>query len=314
MPDNAATGNTKPNPPGTQGTPGGAQGGTTGGLGGGRGAGGGATNRRDNAAPGNPAAPVIDGNALIQLTPLQLQQLLANAVTSNAPAPAPKCPKFWEEEPKAWFLVFRGHYEGRNFSQLALFKALLPLLPTLAVSLCRPLVEAPTAAVMDDAQRLLLQHYELSPMERGKALIQCTSLGDRTPKEMLQYMRSLQPGEPEGVMFRYVFVSLLPDVVREVVSSIDSLDEMATTAGNILQANVAATARLCSVSGAGATPVGEPAVAALRRPPPKKKDSVCRLHSTYGRDAFRCDKPTTCPMRNVIRTTPLSGNGPAGRQ
>ena len=110
-------------------------------------------------------------------------------------------------------MVFRGHYDGRNLSQLALFKALLPLLPTLAVSLCRPLVEAPSPTVMDDAQDLLLQHYELSPMERGKALVHCTSLGDRTPKEMLQYMRSLQPGEPEGVMFRYVFVSLLPDVV-----------------------------------------------------------------------------------------------------
>ena len=142
------------------------------------------------------APSVIDGNALIQLTPLQLQQLLANALTTNAPVPGPKCPKFWEDEPKAWFLVFRGHYEGRNLSQLALFKALLPLLPTLAVSLCRPLVEAPTQTVMDDAQRLLLQHYSLSPMERGKALIHCTSLGDRTPKEMLQYMRSLQPGEP----------------------------------------------------------------------------------------------------------------------
>ena len=190
---------------------------------------------------------------------------------------------------------------------------LLPFLHTLAVSLCRPLVEAPTPTVMDDAQRLLLQHYELSPMERGKALINCTSLGDRTPKEMLQYMRSLQPGEPEGVMFRYVFVSLLPDVVREVVSSVDSLDEMAVTAGNILQANVAATPRVCTVS--SPSPPADAFVAAVRRPPPKKKDSLCRLHNTYGRDAFRCDKPSTCPMRNVIRTTPLpSGNGPAGRQ
>ena len=148
-------------------------------------------------------------------------------------------------------------------------------------------------------------------MERGKALVNCTSLGDRSPKEMLQYMRSLQPGEPEGVMFRYVFVSLLPDVVREVVSSLDSLDEMANTAGNILQSNVAATACVCSASVSASSE--EPSVAAVRRPAPKKKDQLCRLHSTYGRDAFRCDKPTTCPMKNVIRTTPLPGNGPAGR-
>ena len=105
-------------------------------------------------------------------------------------------------------MAFRGHYEGRNLGQLDLFKALLPLLPALAVSLCRPLVTSPTPTVMDDAQRLLLAHYELGPLERGRALVHCTSLGDRTPREMLQYMRSLQPGEQEGVMFRYVFVSL----------------------------------------------------------------------------------------------------------
>ena len=132
-----------------------------------------------------PPPPVIDGSSLIQLTPQALQQLLANAVSGGGSS-SPKCPKFW---------VFRGHYESRNFSQLDLFKALLPLLPTLAVSLCRPLVTAPTPTVMDDAQQLLLQHYELGPMERGRALVHCTSLGDHTPREMLQYMGSLQPGE-----------------------------------------------------------------------------------------------------------------------
>ena len=107
------------------------------------------------------------------------------------------------------------------------------------MALCRPFVGSAAPDVFDQVERLLLQRFELSPMERGKALIECTSLGDRTPEEMLQHMRSLQPGEQEGVMFRYVFVSLLPDVVREVVTSMESLDDMAKTAGNILQSNAA---------------------------------------------------------------------------
>ena len=269
-------------------------------------------------AQGGAAVPnIIDGNALIQLSPAQLQQLLANATSPSGPPP--KCPKFWDQEPAAWFMVFRGHYEGRNLSQLALFKALLPLLPALAVSLCRPLVTAPTPTVMDDAQQLLLQHYELSPMERGRTLVNCTSLGDRTPREMLQYMRSLQPGEPEGVMFRYVFVSLLPDVICEVVSSMDSLDDMAATAGNILQSNVASTARVCAVAQdplQDLSSQSDPqvlAVAAARRPSPSPSSRLCRLHTKYGRDVVRCDRPSSCPMKNVIRTTPLPGNAPAGR-
>ena len=171
MAGDTATPGTKPNPQGgnqsgaqggskanPQGGQGGAQGGAAGGVGRGAGGTGGATHRRDNAQPGGHLAPVIDGKSLIQLTPQALQQLLANAVAStpgvSAPAlaPAPKCPKFWDQEPLVWFMVFRGHYEGRNLCQLDRFKALLPLLSALAVSLCRPLVTAPTPTVMDDAQ------------------------------------------------------------------------------------------------------------------------------------------------------------------
>ena len=59
------------------------------------------------------------------------------------------------------------------------------------------------------------------------------------------------------MVFHYIFVNLLPDVVREVVSSMDSLDEMAKTANNILQANASSKIAAASV----ADP--EPEVAAL---------------------------------------------------
>ena len=231
-------------------------------------------------------------------------------------------PKFWESEPAAWFQVFRAHYRPRNLSQLDLFNALLPLVPTSAVALCRPFVGSTSLDVFDQVERLLLQRFEMSPMERGKALSECTSLGDRTPEEMLQYMRSLQPGEPEGVLFRYFFVTLLPDVVREVVATMDSLDDMAKTASNILQSNVAA--RVSALA-------EDAEVAALRRPGPSVRSNrrapdsaaashdggrdgsdLCRTHARYGRDAFKCDRPLSCSMRSVIR--PRSGNGPAGRR
>ena len=137
-------------------------------------------------------------------------------------------------------------------------------------------------------------------------------------RDRLQYMRSLQPGDSEGIIFRYIFVNLLPDVVKEVVSSIPSLDDMATTAGNILQAT--ASSRVAVVASLP-PPISVAAVASQRRstrgrpPPPPRRSDVCRIHKRYGRDAFRCDQPETCSMRNQIRTTPLpSGNSPAGGQ
>ena len=325
-------------PGGTKSTAGGAAG-TKNATGGATGAGGakhktkdgtgsgglGPPNAGNRGTPPPRSAPLPEG--VVQLSSATLQQMLAAAVAAgaasvpaavSAPDPTPKLPKFWESEPAAWFSVFRQHFEGKQLTQLHKFNRLLPLLPASAVSLCRPLVDDPPADVYTQAEALLLHHFELGPMERGKLLLACTSLGDRTPSAMLQYMRSLQPGDAEGIIFRYLFINLLPDVVREVVSSIPSLDDMATTAGNILQSTsssrvAAALSPPETVSVAAVTSQRRPA----RRPPPPaaRRSDVCRIHKRYGRDAFRCDQPDTCSMRNQIRTTPLpSGNSPAGGQ
>ena len=253
--------------------------------------------------------PQANAAGNIELTPQMLQQLLTLANAGGHKEPP--VPKLWESEPAAWFQVFRGHYAPRNLTQQALFNALLPLIPPSAVALCRPFVGSNAPDVFDRVEELLLRRFGLSPMERGKALIECTSLGDRTPEEMFQHMRSLQPGEPEGVMFRYVFVSLLPDIVREVVSSMDSLDDMARTADSILQSNTSSR-----INALGLT--SDDQVAAVRRPSPHRSAArpspgrdLCRTHSRYGQDAYRCDRPSVCPMRNVIRTP---GNANAGRR
>ena len=146
-----------------------------------------------------PPPPIGRDDGLVHLSSAALQQMLAAAVAGAVAAPVAasdhgnKLPKFWEEEPEAWFSVFRGHFAGRQVPELAMFNRMLPLLPTLAVSLCCPLVANPPDNVFAQAERLLLRHYQLSPLECGRLLYNCTSLGDRTPTAMLQYMRTLQP-------------------------------------------------------------------------------------------------------------------------
>ena len=138
----------------------------------------------------------------MHLFPAALQQILAAAVAASQPAAASssdhsnKLPKFWEEDPEAWFSVFRSHFEGRAVpvTENAMFNRMLPLLPTVVVSLCCPLVRNPPADVFAQAERLLLSHYQLRPLERGRLLYNCTSLGDQTPTAMLQHMRTMQPG------------------------------------------------------------------------------------------------------------------------
>ena len=184
-----------------------------------------------------------------------------------------------------------------------------------------------SADVFAREENLLLEHLQLNRAVLGRLLYNCTSLGDRTPTAMLQYMRTLQPGEEEGVLFRHIFVHLLPDVVREVVSSIDSLDEMAATATTVYQSNAAASISALSLVDAGV--VGQ--VNAVRRqqrsggprPSSGRNNSgsggrqrggvvLCKTHSRYGRDTYRCDRPDSCPMHDILKAPP-AGNGPAGR-
>ena len=131
---------------------------------------------------------------------------------------------------------------------------------------------------------------------------------------MLQYMRSLQPDprEYEGVLFRYIFINLLPDVVREVVSSMDDLDEMAEKATDIYQANALALVSAVSTP----SEVFSPSVNAVRQPPPPRQSGppgsssgnrrrgLCRRHSCFGRDAHRCDRPESCPMHDFAPPRP----------
>ena len=99
----------------------------------------------------------------------------------------------------------------------------------------------------------------------------------------------------------------------------DSLDEMAATATTVYQANAAAL--VFSMASDDLVQVN-----AVRRPPVRPSGgrsagnnsggrgsvALCKTHSHYRRDTFRCDRPESCPMRDMLKTPP-SGNAPAGR-
>ena len=117
-------------------------------------------------------------------------------------------------------------------------------------------------------------------------------------------------------------MNLLPDVVREVVSFMASLDEMAATATTVYQANADASISALSLDDSSSAAVQVNAVRLPQRPGRSNGSNnsngrrrgivLCKTHSRYGRDTFRCDKPDSCAMRDVLKA-PLAGNGPAGR-
>ena len=58
--------------------------------------------------------------------------------------------------------------------------------------------------------------YAKTEMERVAELMSITSLGDRSPEHLLNYMQGLLPGELKCPMFRYVWLTALPDSIHQV--------------------------------------------------------------------------------------------------
>ena len=222
-----------------------------------------------------------------------------------------KVPDFWDESPRAWFKIFDDHLASANppLAEGPKFSLLLPLLKGKAVKLVSRLVESPPANAYTEAKELLLLHFGRSSEEMIAELHGLSSLGDRTAVDFLEYMRSLQPGEPESKLFKHIFVHALPAHVRSIVAGKPTLAAMAAAADVILL-TVPQEAVVSSVSAVstGATP---------RNFIPKDQltDGLCFIHHRHSRNAYNCALPDSCKMKNVIRKKQQrTGNGNARGQ
>ena len=104
-----------------------------------------------------------------------------------------------------WFRLFDGHFPVALLEDIK-FNALLNHLPSQALPFVDHVLRAPGQDPFSRAKACLIKHYEVSPRDRARILRSLTSLGDRTPSEMLCYMRSLLPGYPDNPLFEAIFI------------------------------------------------------------------------------------------------------------
>ena len=326
---------------GGAGTTGGA--GATGGTGapgGGGGNTGGAKNKESLKVRPPPTYATPPPNVqVLQLTPDLFQQTVAAAVTAAlaantqqvqpvvAPAAVPvpaviprkekKLADFWTSRPTMWFRLFEGQFPSSD-SQDVRFNALLNHLPSSSLPFVDHILRAPGQDPYDRAKACLIKHYEVSPRDLARRLRALTSLGDRTPSEMLYYMRSLLPGVPDNALFEAIFIDLLPPNARDAAVKHDLLEDMALAADKVL-------AEAPSASTISAVLPDDHSVSVLAQvrstPQPSsrrtqaREASLCYVHARYGKNSFRCASPKTCKMRDVVVKPEdlASGNAKAGR-
>ena len=273
---------------------------------------------------------------VLQLTPELFQQTVAAAVTAALAATqqdrgvhaavaevaqTPVIPRrekkqaeFWTSRPTMWFRLFDGQFPA-TLSEDLRFNALLNHLPSAALPFVDHVLRAPGQDPFTRAKACLVKHYEVSPRDRARTLRSLTSLGDKTPSEMLHYMRSLLPGCPDNSLFEVIFIDLLPPNARDAAVKHELLDDMAEAADKVLaeapsSSAVAAVAddEVFQVQRSSSTPSSGR----------KARDpTLCFVHARYGKSAWKCSSPKTCRMKDVISkpdTAPASENSKAGRR
>ena len=256
------------------------------------------------------------------------RQPAAPAAQAAAPPPPSlrdlrdrRVPDFWEHNPRAWFVVLDDHFSSSTtpLTQLKKFKLLLPLLTQPAVVKLNRFMAAPPDTVYDLSKNALILHFERPKEEMIAELHGLSSLDGRTAVDFLEHMRSLQVGDAEHGLFRHIFVKSLPKYVSAIVSSHESLDEMAAAADVILRT-------VPRESSAVITPSDDFQVSAINRSQASTQsrtqlvDGLCFIHQRWGRDAYHCALPDSCRMKDVVRPRRMQerrhnqGNGNAGRR
>ena len=229
-----------------------------------------------------------------------------------------KLAEFWTSRPTMWFRLFDGQFP-QTMTEDARFNALLNHLPSAALPFVDHVLRAPGQDPFTRAKACLVKHYEVSPRDRARTLRSLTSLGDRTPSEMLCYMRSLLPGYPDNPLFESIFIDLLPANARDAAVKHEILEDMAEAADKVL-AEEPSSQTITSVSSSSyEEDINLAQVRSGSRPQSSAKKltkDLCYVHKNYGRSAFRCASPQTCKMRDVISRPGVqaSGNANAGRQ
>ena len=286
-----------------------------------------------NPPPTNTRAPPPPVQQVLQLTPELFQQTVAAAVTAALTAagqqtqrlPVPqgqaqeqvavvprkekKLADFWTSRPTMWFRLFDGQFPD-TMSEDARFNALLNHLPSAALPFVDHILRTPGQDPFTRAKACLVRHYEVSPRDRARTLRSLTSLGDRTPSEMLYYMRSLLPGCPDNALFEAIFIDLLPANARDAAVKHELLEDMAEAADKVLAEAPSLVSSVAS-PGDGSLEVSQ----ISRHNQSKNRDpTLCFVHARYGKTAYKCTSPKTCRMKDSIIKPPSSGNANAGRQ
>ena len=139
-------------------------------------------------------------------------------------------------------------------------------------------------------------------------------------------MQGLLPKETKSALFRYVWLTALPDDIHRVLSANDSgLEELAVKATRMLKEAVVKKKRIEQVNAikfSSREDLGEIDAVSSGTTSKAKAGIVCANHLRFPGNCYRCFEPERCLLRDAViprkegagGARKKSGNFRAGRQ
>ena len=147
------------------------------------------------------------------------QQHQQNAVSLKLPA-------FWTSQPKVWFQQSEAQFALRNITtdDTKYYYVVAALDQDSAKRVIDFLENPPEENKYTAFKRRLLGAYDLSESERAARLLNMPPLGDRKPSELMDEMLGLMNNHRPCFLFNFLFLQLLPEEIRIVLSGLEQQD------------------------------------------------------------------------------------------
>lgn len=249
-----------------------------------------------------------------------------------------KLTPFWIRKPAAWFAWAESSFNRCHVDDTrARFDLVLTALSEDMLDRIGSVL-ATVDELPDPYETLkgrLMEMFAVDPMDRMYGLLFAAELGDRRPSQMMDDLLAMLPtGERDGLLFKAIFLTRLPDDLKILVAPLAKTMESRPLAAYADQLWIARNSKKAAKPVAMvadpslelASKVDELAgvVAAMRTAQPPKRPNkragrggrgghgggsgeskfVCWRHELYKERAFKCEEPGRCTW---------SGNCPAGQ-
>lgn len=228
-----------------------------------------------------------------------------------------KLPAVWTDDIETWFVQVEAQFQIRKISdETTKFNHVVSALDYATASRVKSLIRNPPPKPYTALKVALQQKFLPTEYERAAAINAISSLGDQKPSQVMEKMLHLLGESSPGLMFRFHFLRILPDFVRNTLSLSKETDceRLAAEADRIfLIGRPSSSSTLDAIAEEHEDGHVDRVTSLSRRHKnkraprfnrtPAESDShgLCFYHHRFGGEARRCTSPCTWRPGNAAQ-------------